>query len=84
MITQNALREKELQVNKRNLVRQEIVCKDGTKKAVFHKKRFNQPQYLDAKVFWDAQNKEPKENSKRQQGLREEAERKKEEVLITA
>ena len=58
------------QGSKRNLVRQEIVLKDGTKKAIFHEKKTNGPEYANRKELWDMFNKAPKPKSKRQRILR--------------
>lgn len=58
---------------RRNKVRQEILTdKDGviTKKAVFHDKRFNGPQFGDRNTLWQQWNQHPKYNSKRQKLLR--------------
>jgi hypothetical protein len=58
-------------MNRRNFIRQVIICKDGTKKIIWHKKKFNAPEYLDRKSFWKQSNMIASENSKRQQKLRE-------------
>jgi hypothetical protein len=55
----------------RNKVRQEIILKDGSKKAVFHEKLTNSSAFGDRKQWWNSVNKSPKYNSKRQQKLRE-------------
>lgn len=57
------------QGSKRNLVRQEVAIKDGTKRAVFHQKKTNGPEYANRKELWDLFNKSPKKNSKRQKRL---------------
>jgi hypothetical protein len=57
-------------MNRRNFVRQEVKCKDGKVKIVWHKKKFNDGRYGDYKAFWKAINEAPKENSKRQKKLR--------------
>lgn len=66
--------------SKRNLVRQVIALKDengnvtGTK-AVFHPKPTHGPQFRNYKEVWNAINRQPKFNSKRQTKLREEREK---------
>jgi len=62
---------KNKKLSNRNLIRQEIILKDGTKKAIFHNKPTHAPQFANQKELWDWQNKMPKPNSKRQKKLRE-------------
>lgn len=56
--------------SKRNLVRQEITLKDGSKKVVWHDKKFNHPQYGNYHTIWNEKNTTAKVNSKRQMKLR--------------
>jgi hypothetical protein len=56
--------------NKRNMVPQFIKQEDGTTKTIFHEKTMPKGSY---KQVWDALNKQPKENSKRQKMLRAKA-----------
>ena len=59
-------------MNNRNRVRQEIILANGTKKVIWHEKKFNAPQYADYKQAWKAANMTAKPNSKRQKALRAE------------
>lgn len=59
-------------MSNRNKVRQEIIQADGTKKVIWHEKKFNAPQYADVSRAWKAANMSPKPNSKRQRKLRAE------------
>jgi hypothetical protein len=55
-------------MSKRNLIRQQIIKKDGSEKNIFHSKEFPS---VDWKTWWNDKNKAPKTNSKRQQKLRD-------------
>lgn len=53
-----------------NKVRQEIIQADGSKKSIFHAKKFHGAQYGSHADWWQQVNKQPKPNSKRQKALR--------------
>lgn len=55
--------------NRRNMARQIITLKDGTKKNIFHEKKFNGVAFANIKEIWQNWNKAPKPRSKRQQKL---------------
>jgi hypothetical protein len=55
----------------RNQVRQVIINKDGSKKVVFHTKKFGMPRYVDLKNLWKMGNTTANPNSKRQMKLAE-------------
>lgn len=70
LVLNNNIEQMNKESNK-NKVRQEIVNKDGSKKSVFHAKKFQGAQYGSHKEWWKAVNSSPKPNSKRQKKLRE-------------
>lgn len=70
---------KTTQLSNRNKIRQEVPIKDEEgnvigKKAIFHEKKMNKPQYADRKQFWNHLNTIPKPKSKRQRKLNGEIE----------
>jgi hypothetical protein len=61
----------------RNKIRKTFEVRDGAGNLIFRKvkffpKQFHSPQYANLKEIWDAINKSPKPQSKRQQKIREE------------
>jgi hypothetical protein len=60
---------KEVKESHKNLVRQEIIDKDGNKSSIFHRKYTHGNQFADFKSWWNDVNKMPKPNSKRQKLL---------------